>query len=152
MTRDAVVRDLSWQIRRLTLTTQQLRVQVAGRMGIGVTELVALGHLSEAGPLTAKALAELLQLSTGTVTAVTDHLVDAGLARRTPNPVDRRSILLRATPEGARARKAAERDFERLVGNAVTDLPPTLLTDVTCALDAVSARIDAAALPTAATG
>lgn len=143
MAQDAVVHDLGGQIRRLVQTTQRLRVEVAARMGIGVTELVALGHLTQAVELTPKDLAARLQLSTGTVTAVTDRLVDAGFARRAPNPADRRSILLRATPAGTRARERADQEFEELVGTAVSGSPAAVLVDVTRALDAVAGRIEA---------
>ena len=46
-------------------------------------------------------LKERLHVPAQTITGVLDALERAGLVRRTPNPTDRRSVLVEITPEGA---------------------------------------------------
>ncbi|MGA2372616.1 MAG: MarR family transcriptional regulator [Candidatus Korobacteraceae bacterium] len=56
--------------------------------------------LEVAGEVTPTQLAKQSGLTTGGVTAVLARLESARLIQREPNPRDRRSILVRATPEG----------------------------------------------------
>jgi DNA-binding MarR family transcriptional regulator len=44
-------------------------------------------------------LAEASRLTTGAITAVIDRLERAGLARRVPDPTDRRRVLVELTPK-----------------------------------------------------
>lgn len=73
---------------------------VARRMGLGLSELAALEHLS-AEELTPAELAERLFVSRGAITALVDRLEGGGYVERVPNPKDRRSVLLRRTPASA---------------------------------------------------
>lgn len=50
------------------------------------------------GPLTAGQLAELTGLTTGAVTGLIDRLEKAGVARRQPDPTDRRRIIIEPLP------------------------------------------------------
>lgn len=78
---------------------------VAHRVGLGLSEVAALEHLG-AGELTPKELGRRLSMSSGAVTALVDRLERAGFAKRHPNPKDRRSSVIRATPQGvAEARR-----------------------------------------------
>ncbi|WP_273841652.1 MarR family winged helix-turn-helix transcriptional regulator [Rubrobacter calidifluminis] len=78
---------------------------VARRVGLGLSEVAALEHLG-AGEMTPKELGRRLSMTSGAVTALVDRLEKAGFVERHPNPNDRRSSLLRATPQGvAEARR-----------------------------------------------
>ena len=68
-------------------------------MGLGLSELAALEHLS-AEELTPMELGERLFMSRGAITALVDRLERSGHLERVPNPDDRRSLLLRRTPSG----------------------------------------------------
>ncbi|WP_324275280.1 MarR family winged helix-turn-helix transcriptional regulator [Blastococcus brunescens] len=67
-------------------------------------------------------LAERLRIAPRSATEVADALQDRGLVERTPDPADRRAVILRPTDEGRRIREeiAAARTadavelFERL--------------------------------------
>ena len=52
------------------------------------------GLYIQRGPLTAGALAEMVGLTTGTITAVLDRLERANFIRRAADPHDRRKVLL----------------------------------------------------------
>lgn len=71
--------------------------------GIGRPEFDVLATLRRSGPpfqLSPGALAASMMLSTGGTTARLDRLEKAGLVTRSPAPDDRRSILVRLTPQG----------------------------------------------------
>lgn len=71
----------------------------AARLGVSRTDLHCLNAIQNAGGLTAGGLATAVGLTTGAVTGVVDRLERAGLARRAPDPGDRRRVLLEVTPE-----------------------------------------------------
>lgn len=73
---------------------------IAKRMGIEVSELAALSHLQEVGPMTLGRLGERLSMSPGAVTALVDRLERRGHVERFPNPKDRRSALVHPTEAG----------------------------------------------------
>ena len=71
---------------------------VARRLGISAADLLALDQLEFHGGLTPGQLAERLQLTSGSVTALADRLERQGLLERRPHPSDRRSSLLCLAP------------------------------------------------------
>src|SRR5262245_30017421 len=66
----------------------------ADQFGLNRTDQRALDIVSRLGPLSATALASALGLTTGGITTVIDRLEQAGYARRRPDPVDRRRVLV----------------------------------------------------------
>lgn len=73
------------------------------RYGIGRPEFDVLATLRRAGDpfqLSPGALAASMMLSTGGTTARLDRLEKSGLVTRSPDPNDRRGILVRLTPRG----------------------------------------------------
>lgn len=93
---------------------------------LGVSESVAqaLAVVDGAGrPLTPTEISERTLVASATMTAVLDTLEGQGWIRRTPNPDDRRSLLIEITPEG---RELADRFIpglhivERRVMSALT--------------------------------
>jgi len=52
------------------------------------------------GPCTVRGLAADLRISKSAMSRALDSLSEAGLARRGPDPRDRRSVLVEPTPEG----------------------------------------------------
>jgi len=93
---------------------------------LGVSESVAqaLAVVDGAGrPLTPTEISERTLIASATMTAVLDTLERQGWIRRTPNPDDRRSVLIEITPEG---RELADRFIpclhivERRVMSALT--------------------------------
>lgn len=58
-----------------------------------------------------RSLAERARCDPSSVTYIVDKLEEAGLVERTPHPTDRRSKVIVATDEGARARAAIITEF-----------------------------------------
>ena len=66
--------------------------------GLFGRELDLLALLTSSGPTSVKSLVADLGLPRSTMTAIVDRLQDRGLVNRHPNPQDRRSVVLEATP------------------------------------------------------
>ena len=61
---------------------------------------LALGQLRDHGPMSPSELGRRLIVTRATVTGVVDSLERRRFVRRSPNPADRRSVLIEITPEG----------------------------------------------------
>ena len=70
---------------------------VADHVGINRTDARCLDLIDQASGMTAGELARAAGLTTGAVTAVVDRLEAAGLARRVPDPADRRRVRIEVT-------------------------------------------------------
>ena len=104
-------------------TIDSFRRHIAAHHGIGMQEIRALSRIAEGEHVTPKALAESLELTTGTVTSLIDRLESAGLVERTPHPQDRRSLQLELTPQGATKMNSVYDAFEAQVQEAVSAVP-----------------------------
>lgn len=76
------------------LLTRQVEQRLSRALGINATDLSALEHLITDGPLTAKDLADRLQVSTAASTHIVDRLERAGHITRQPHATDRRKVLV----------------------------------------------------------
>jgi DNA-binding MarR family transcriptional regulator len=107
---DAIVRAL----RRIDFHGEVLGQTIAVRLGLSESDVKALELLAGTHPVTAGRLAEMLNLSTGAVTRVLDRLEQAGYVRRTPDPTDRRRVVIEVVP----GRLSAVRDALEPLGEA----------------------------------
>lgn len=76
------------------LLTRQVEQRLSQALGINSTDLSAIEHLMTDGPLTAKDLADRLQVSTAASTHIVDRLERAGHVTRQPHATDRRKVLV----------------------------------------------------------
>jgi DNA-binding MarR family transcriptional regulator len=84
---------------RKALAASRHRAAVTKQLGLTDTEADALAHLARAGGMTPSQLGELLGMTSGGVTALTQRLERAGHISREPHPRDKRSSILKATAE-----------------------------------------------------
>lgn len=103
------------QLGQLAIDVDDLSVATAAHLHLNRTDFRALQILRRSEGLTASELARGLRVTTGATTRVIDSLVDAGHAEREWDPVDRRRIVVRATPA---ARRALESPGERVRAEA----------------------------------
>jgi DNA-binding MarR family transcriptional regulator len=73
---------------------------VAARLGLHPTDHKVMSLLERQGAMSAGEIAQRTGLATGSVTALIDRLEQRGLARRRPDPRDRRRVLVEATEAG----------------------------------------------------
>ncbi|MFP3913971.1 MAG: MarR family winged helix-turn-helix transcriptional regulator [Actinomycetota bacterium] len=87
---------------------RRLRQQSLG--GLTPSQRSVLATLDRAGPMTMGRLAELEGISRPAATGIASRLVERGLVERNPNPVDRRSALVRLTSGGAEVLERGRRE------------------------------------------
>ncbi len=97
----------------------------AAKNGVSVTDSKTVSVLMQEGPMTAGQLAERLSLTTGAVTSVIDRLVDCGIARRDPDPNDRRKVMVAINNEKI---KDKAKTYES-IGRSFTELLSTYSTE-----------------------
>jgi DNA-binding MarR family transcriptional regulator len=86
-------------LNRKALAAARHRGALARLLDLGEREVLAIQYLAQEGQLTPARLAALLHLSSGGATALVQRLEQAGHIAREPHPVDRRSTILRLTPD-----------------------------------------------------
>lgn len=98
---------------------ETMRAAVAHELKISPTDLRALYSIGLDPGLTPKHVAELLDITTGSVTPLLDRLETHGYIERRPHPTDRRSMTLHPTPAGRHAREWGAEHYQRAVHSAI---------------------------------
>jgi DNA-binding MarR family transcriptional regulator len=98
--REYSAKDVAMAVRRLDLMMSQMHLEMCERLGLSAGELLALAHLSVAGPLGPTELTHRLHMTTGAMTAMLDRLAERDFVVREPHATDRRRIMVRLTRAG----------------------------------------------------
>lgn len=123
-------------------TTLRLRLRgmnLEASTGLAGRELDLVASLSASGQTSIKSLVADLNLPRSTMTAIVDRLEARGLVNRLPNPVDRRSVILEATPSA----NAALLQCRNAMKSLVQHLKAVLSQDEQAQLAALILKIDA---------
>ncbi len=94
---------------------------IAG-LGLCQSDFGVMEALSHKGPLPVKALGEKVLLTSGSMTAAIDRLERRGWVARGDDPRDRRSRIVRLTPEGRKTIQVLFRTHERDMEQAAARL------------------------------
>ncbi|MER7132504.1 MarR family winged helix-turn-helix transcriptional regulator [Streptosporangium saharense] len=98
--RDSALRaELGEEIQAGQAAVDAFDEAVALCLGVNRTDLRCLEILAREGSVTPSVLGAGLGLTTGSVTAMLDRLERVGHLTRSPDPGDRRKVVVRATPE-----------------------------------------------------
>ena len=101
---DELVAALVSQVQVLALASDRIGALFAGQHHLHTTDFRALTAIYRAErvgrPLTARQLADQLQISPGAVTYLVDRLAASGHVFRDADPTDRRRVLLRIGEHG----------------------------------------------------
>ncbi|ADD42803.1 MarR family winged helix-turn-helix transcriptional regulator [Stackebrandtia nassauensis] len=92
---EELVREMPWYIS----ASMRFQMAVADQLDMPLADVHAIGALVEFEPIGAARLAELMGMTSGAVTRLVDRLERGGYVRRSPDPADRRRVVLRAVPE-----------------------------------------------------
>jgi DNA-binding MarR family transcriptional regulator len=99
MSAEKEVFDLMWEVRKFTRSSLILQHVIAQKAGLHVTDAECIDFLMEMGPSTAGSLAKATRLTTGAITNVIDRLERAGFVKRSPDPNDRRKVVVSYIPQ-----------------------------------------------------
>jgi len=124
------IRDVSMALRKLVLGWDRYREAAADELGVGTTEIVALGFLYHDGPSTPSEIGQRLNLTSGSVTALIDRLESAAFVTRSQNPDDRRSLLATATPAGRGAMQWFYDRLDEIIAGVLEGVPQLPLDDL----------------------
>jgi DNA-binding MarR family transcriptional regulator len=97
VSRSSIIKAFGDAVRAYQTVNDNFDQAVADHVGVNRTDARCLDLIDQAGGMTAGELARAAGLTTGAVTAVVDRLEAAGLARRVPDPGDRRRVRIEAT-------------------------------------------------------
>jgi len=99
---------------------RRLRVEApAGNLSTAALGLLATLHRE--GPMPGVALAEAEGLQPQSLTRLLASLATGGMIERTPDPADRRNLIIAITPDGRRALRAAMQARRRWLNDALAD-------------------------------
>jgi len=99
---------------------RRLRVEApAGDLSTAALGLLATLHRE--GPMPGVALAEAEGLQPQSLTRLLASLATGGMIERTPDPADRRNLIIAITPYGRRALRAAMQARRRWLNDALAD-------------------------------
>jgi DNA-binding MarR family transcriptional regulator len=108
------------RLARVGLLLDAFQHRCLDEFGLRFVDFSVLRVVELAGELTPSELADLTLRSTGGMTQIVDRLVKAGLVLRSPDPTDRRKVVVGLTPKGRRlvdrAQKAYARERSRVLG------------------------------------
>lgn len=95
-------------VRQLLKLAPAVHAELADRVGVGVTDLLALDHItSDPTPLGVVELGDRLGIRSASATVLVDRLVAAGHVHRVPHPSDRRRTGLYPTDTARQDVRAA---------------------------------------------
>jgi DNA-binding MarR family transcriptional regulator len=128
---------------RLNLAVTQVLDGIAGAHGIALADYLVLGVIrgSEGGRSAPTAICEVLGRTTGGMSLTLDRLTIAGWVRRSPDPADRRRVVVELTPVGldlATRINAELHDWERSL-----DVPADTADTMDAVTDAVRQQVRA---------
>ena len=117
-------------VRRIAASMVKLQKQLNAalaqhpEMPVTLPQLMLLNLAHQHGPYRLTALAEKIEVKPSAVTVMVDRLEKRGLARRVPDPGDRRAVLVEVTDAGREALRKAWSLREELLGRFTNRLKP----------------------------
>ncbi len=100
--------DISRALRAVQQAGAQANLELARRLGLGLTDLHAMNHIfSGTDPIGPVELGQRLGIRSASATALVDRLEQAGHVRRGPHPDDRRRVTLVPSEQSAARTMAA---------------------------------------------
>lgn len=132
-------------LRRVDVGTYAMRIRLAEKLGIGTIDINAMAFVGEVDGMTPKALGNILNITTGSVTAMVDRLESKGFMVRKPNPADRRSLFLHLSPAGTEAMQWANQHFAEAASAVLTESSESGIADIAQFLEGIGQRLISAA-------
>ena len=126
---------------RLSATRLARRLRQESGAGLSPSQQSALAVISNDGPLTLGALAELERVAPPSITKVVSKLECDGLVTRTPDPSDRRVCHVEISAEGAALLEESRRRKTAWLTARINELDPERQRRLADALDVLDELI-----------
>jgi DNA-binding MarR family transcriptional regulator len=97
MKREEIIRAITERFREMSTETIMFHQAVADVLDLHITDHKSLELIHRFGAMPAGRLAQLTNLTTGSVTGIIDRLEKAGYVRRINDPEDRRKTIVEPT-------------------------------------------------------
>lgn len=110
-------------VRRILRATDRGSRKLAAATGLTPSQLLVLREVEARVDVTPGVIAQRLQFSHATITAITDRLVALGLITRTRSDRDKRQMLLDATDEGRQRLSDAPDMLQEVFADRFAALP-----------------------------
>ena len=94
--------EASLLLRRILTLNDEVEKHLAAELEVNPTDLEAMQHLIQSGPLSPSEIATRLGITTAAATMAVDRLVKVGHVTRQPHPSDRRRLLVVPQEESVR--------------------------------------------------
>lgn len=141
-------REIGQQLRSLLQAAPAVHAELATRTGVGVTDLLALDHITSAAePLGVGELSRMLHIRSASATVLVDRLVSSGHLERGQHPSDRRRTSINPTAAAYDDIRTALAPLIDDIDKITGELTPTqttvvlrFLTQITAALTAFAAE------------
>lgn len=118
--------NIGQELHALLLLAPAVHAELAARVGVGVTDLLALDHTTSASSeLGVVELADLLKIRSASATVLVDRLVARGHLERAPHSTDGRRTSLHPTATAHHEVGAALEPLVRELGDITGMLTPT---------------------------
>jgi len=92
------VNEITELLRDMRDVTTEFEQRLGEQLTVNPTDLLAMEHLIQDGPLTPTELARRVGVTTAAMTTSIDRLTAVGHVTRSPNPADRRGVLVVPAP------------------------------------------------------
>jgi DNA-binding MarR family transcriptional regulator len=117
--------------------------QVEKKVGLGGAQVWALSVIRDFPDVGMSRLAESMNIHQSTASNLVKGLVERGLVSATKRGVDRRAVMLRLLPAGARILKRSPGPFAGVLPEALASLDRKTLTRLEADLKALIGKLDA---------
>jgi DNA-binding MarR family transcriptional regulator len=141
-TRQARVRDIIYQIRRLMQAGELFNKELNRTYQVSAPQLHCLLALYDYGPLPPSQIARYIMVKSSTVTGIIDRLEQKGLVYRMRNSPDRRVITIQLTEEGKELAQNAPPPIQQKIVDGLKKLPEEEINQTILSLSKLTRMLD----------
>lgn len=126
-------------VHKATRQLGEYMLEASRALGVEPNEGHLLSYTTVYGPCPISELARVFGYKPSTLTGTLDRLESAGFLVREPNEADRRSVLIRVTPEGAEVATELRDRLETLEGEIIERVGNRNMAGFEAVMDALGA-------------
>jgi len=141
-TRQNLVRDIIYQIRRLMQAGELFTKELNKTYQVSAPQLHCLLALNENGPLPPSRIARHIMVKSSTVTGIIDRLEQKGLVYRIRNSPDRRVITIQLTEAGKELAQNAPPPIQHKIVDGLKKLPEGEIKQIILSLSKLTHMLD----------